>query len=99
TTTTPPPPPPPPPPTTGTPFVASQALLIPVRNNYTGWVGMRFTVGSTSLAVNALGRMCVAGNSGVHTMKLVQTSTNGDLAGGTITINMAGCSAGQYSYG
>jgi hypothetical protein len=89
---------PPPPPPTATPFIATQALAAPIRNDYTGWVGMRFTVGSSPLSVTSLGRMCVAGNSGQHTVKLVLATTNADVPGGSVTINMAGCTPGQYAY-
>ena len=64
---------------TGSPFVLSDPVGI-LRNNFSGWVGMRFTVGSSPLSISALGRICVAGNSGTHTIKLVNTSSGTDVA-------------------
>ena len=69
-----------------------------LRNNYGNFVGMEFTVGNTALSVGQLGRMCVAGNTGCHSVKLVNAATGTDLPGGAVTVNMAGCTAGQYQY-
>jgi hypothetical protein len=69
-----------------------------LRNNYGNFVGMEFTVGNTALSVGQLGRMCVAGNTGSHSVKLVNAATGTDLPGGAVTVNMAGCTAGQYQY-
>ena len=44
------------------------------RNNFSGWVGMSVTVGNTPLTVTALGRMEVAGNTGNHTVQIVNAS-------------------------
>ena len=87
-----------PPPLSGAAFVTSHDLSSRIRNDYTGWVGMRLTVGDVALAVNALGRMCVAGNSGVHTVKLVLASTHTDVPGGSAAVAMDGCTPGRYAY-
>jgi len=82
----------------GTSFVSTYALNSPpLRNDYGGWVGMRFTVGASSLSLSSLGRMCVAGNSGTHTVKLVNASSGLDVA--SVSLNMAGCTAAQFNYG
>jgi hypothetical protein len=79
-------------------FVTTYALNgPPVRNNFSGWVGMKFTVGTSSLSVSSLGRMCIAGNSGTHTVKVVNATTGLDV--GSVSLSMAGCSAGQFKYG
>jgi hypothetical protein len=70
----------------------------PLRNDFSGFVGMRFTVGSAPLDVTSLGRVCVAGNSGTHTVKFVLASTGVDVPGASAAVNMAGCSAGQFVY-
>jgi len=67
-----------------------------VRNNFSGWVGMRMTVGSNSLNVSSIGRLCLAGNLGTHTVKFA--SNGQDVPGGSVTVNMAGCTAGQFVY-
>jgi hypothetical protein len=70
----------------------------PLRNNFTGWVGMAFTVGAGGMTVNSLGRVFVAGNGGTHTVKLVNASTGADVPGASMTVSMAGGIAGQFSY-
>jgi hypothetical protein len=81
-------------------FVTSYNLNNPVlRHDYTGWVGMALTVGSSPLSVSSLGRICVAGNSTTHVVKLVNGSTGSDVAGASASLNMAGCTAGQFVYG
>jgi hypothetical protein len=67
-----------------------------VRNDFGGWVGARLTVGSASLTVNSIGRLCLTGNLGSHTVKF---AANGqDVPGGSVQVNMAGCTAGQFVY-
>ena len=46
-----------------------------LRNDFTGWVGMNLTVGGSAIRVTALGRICLAGNSGTHTVKFVNSGT------------------------
>jgi hypothetical protein len=70
-----------------------------IRNNFTGWAGTNFTVNANPLGVALVGRACVAGNSGSHLVKFVQASTGTDVPGGTATVNMAGCTVGQFVYG
>jgi hypothetical protein len=83
----------------GTTFLTGFALNSPVlRNDFSNFVGMQFTVGSSAITVGALGRLCVAGNSGTHTIKLVNASTGTDIAGGSLALSMAGCTAGQFRY-
>jgi hypothetical protein len=65
------------------------------RNNYTGWIGTEFTVGANPISVAALGRICVAGNTQMHTVEVV--TTTGTLVG-SASVNMAGCTAGQFVY-
>ncbi|MEO7414241.1 MAG: Calx-beta domain-containing protein, partial [Opitutaceae bacterium] len=73
--------------------------LGPVRNDYTGWVGMQIVVGSTPLAVSQLGRMMAPGNSGTHTVKIVLASDGQDVPGGSVAISMNGGAPGQFKYG
>jgi hypothetical protein len=85
------------PPDPNSPFVtgfSSNSL----RNNFTGWVGMKVIVGSTPVTVSSLGRICVAGNTGSHSVKLVDALTGLDLSGGSANISMPGCVAGQFAY-
>jgi hypothetical protein len=58
---------------------------------------MKFTVGSSAITVSSLGRICIAGNAGTHTIKLVNAN-GADVAGGLLSLSMAGCTAGQFKY-
>jgi List-Bact-rpt repeat protein len=81
------------------PFVTGFNLNSPpLRNNFSGWVGMAFTVASTPLNITSLGRVCLPGNSGVHTIKLVNADTGMDVSGGSLTLNMSGCTQSQLQY-
>ncbi len=81
------------------PFVATYNLNNPeLRNNLTGEVGMYLTVGSSPITVESLGRICVAGNSKRHTLRFVNGKTGRDVSGGSVTVSMSGCQAGQFAY-
>ena len=84
--------------TAGTSFVTSETLGT-LRNNYTGWVGMAVTVGPASLVVSTVGRMYAPGNTGTHTVKIVDALTGADVVGGTASISMVGGTPGTFVYG
>ena len=87
------------PPDPSSPFVTAYALSSPsLRNDFTGWVGMKLTVGASSVSVSSLGRICAAGNSGTHTVKFVNASTGQDVVGGSVSLNLSGCTTGQFFY-
>ena len=46
----------------GTPYVTSKTLGT-LRNNFTGWVGMQLTVGSSGLVITSLGRIVAPGTA------------------------------------
>jgi len=80
-------------------FLTGYALNSPpLRNDFSGFVGMKFTVGSSALTVSALGRIFITGNSGTHTVKLVQASNGADVPGGSVSVSMTGGVAGQFKY-
>ncbi|MEO8426037.1 MAG: Ig-like domain-containing protein, partial [Verrucomicrobiota bacterium] len=81
-----------------TPFVTS---FVPgsSENNFSGWLGMGFTVGSAPITVTQLGRLWLSGNSLVHALKLVDATTRADVPNGSVSLSMAGGSAGQFVYG
>jgi subtilisin family serine protease len=83
-----------PPPTSG--FVVAKTLGT-LRNTWTGWVGMQFTVGSQPLSINALGRIAVAGNTVSHQVKIVSAQTGLDMPGASATIAPGG-TPGQFNY-
>src|SRR5262249_29857951 len=71
----------------------------PARNNFSGFVGMKFTVGSMSMSISSLGRVCLGGNSASHTVEIVSAATGAVLPGASAVVNMAGCISGQFVYG
>jgi hypothetical protein len=79
----------------GTSFVTNQTLGT-LRNNFTGNVGYKFTVGSSPVTVTQFGRWVVAGNSGAHTLTLVRQSDNALLA--TVSVPTSGATAGSFKY-
>jgi hypothetical protein len=80
-----------------TPFVIGVGLGA-LRNDFSGWVGMRIAVGSASQTVTQLGRMMAPGNSATHTVKLVKASDGLDVPGGSVAIPMSGGTTGQFKY-
>lgn len=77
---------------------ATAVALDPVlRNDYSGWVGARFAVGTSPIWVNELGRWVVSGNSGQHAVRLVNADGT-DVPGGSVTVNTAGALTGQFKY-
>ncbi|MGZ5434985.1 MAG: CBM96 family carbohydrate-binding protein [Pyrinomonadaceae bacterium] len=82
-----------------TSFVKNKTLGT-LRNNLTGWVGMKFTVSTTPVTVTSLGRIYVTGNTGTHTVKIVNAGTGADVAGASVSINMsAGTAVNGFKYG
>ena len=80
----------------GTNFLTGQTLGT-LRNNYTGFVGFQFTVGSTPVTVYAVGRIVAPGNTGTHTVKLVNANGT-DVPGGSASVATSGGTAGQYKF-
>ncbi len=59
---------------------------------------MTLKVGAAPLNVTSVGRVCLPGNSQIHTVKFVNATTGADIPGGTAPVNMAGCVASQFAY-
>ena len=84
---------------TGTNFVTGFALNAPpLRNDFSGFVGMKLTIGTVPVTITALGRIFVAGNTGTHIVKLVRAADGADVPGGSVSISMVGGTAGQFQY-
>jgi len=60
---------------------------------------MQVVIGASPVTVTELGRIVAPGNSGIHTVKLVNAGDGTDVAGGAVAINMSGGTAGQFQYG
>ena len=69
-----------------TAYVTAVGGLGSLRNNYSGWVGMQIQVAGNPVTVSQLGRMMAAGNTGMHTVKLVKASDGLDVPGGAVTV-------------
>ncbi|HHW49553.1 MAG TPA: DUF4082 domain-containing protein [Clostridiaceae bacterium] len=67
-----------------------------IRNNFSNYVGMKITVGSLPITVTHLGRYYVAGNNGVHTLKIVKASDGTDVA--SVSVNMGSGTADSLGY-
>ncbi len=65
-------------------------------NNYSGWVGMRFMVGSNPLLVRALGRIYINGNTQAHELRLIQATTKATAA--SVLWTASGGTDGQIHY-
>jgi hypothetical protein len=79
------------------PYVSSMTLGT-LRNNYSGFVGMKVIVGSNPITVTELGRIFVAGNVGTHVVKLVNAASGADVAGASVSVTMTGGTPGQFKY-
>lgn len=88
----------PPPPVADTAFVTS-SLATSLRNDYGDFVGFGFTVGASNITVTKLGRWVVSGNSGTHTLKIVDgsystiVSASINTSGLSVGYNFVSCSA------
>jgi hypothetical protein len=56
-----------------------------LRNDVSGWVGFKFTVGSNPLIVSHLYRWVVSGNSGQHVVKITDANGN-DVPNASVTM-------------
>ncbi len=77
-------------------FVTS-ANLGSQRNDFSGWVGMNITIGSSPVTVTALGRMFATGNTGSHTVKIVNANGQ-DVTGTSVSVPMSGGTANNFVY-
>lgn len=75
-------------------WVTSQTLSTTIRSNFQGWLGAKITVGSTPIAIRELGRWVISGNSGTHTVKVVDATTNLDVPDASVSIATAGAPVG-----
>ena len=44
-----------------------------------------------------IGRLCVAGNSGLHLVQFVNVATKAVVPNSAVTVSMAGCTPGQWA--
>jgi Bacterial Ig domain/IPT/TIG domain/Bacterial TSP3 repeat len=79
-------------------FVTGKTLGT-LRNNLTAFVGMKFTTGAAPVTVTSLGRIYVNGNTGTHTVKIVNAGTGADVAGASVSVNTAaGTASNGFKY-
>lgn len=68
-----------------------------VRNNFHSFIGVGIQVGDKDIQVTEIGRMFYAGNAQEHILKIVDVDTKADVA--SVTVNMAGGTVDQFTYG
>lgn len=79
-------------------FVTSVTLsTFALRNNISGWLGTKITTGTSPVIVRELGRWVVSGNTGTHTVKVVNAATSTDVPGASVSVATAGAPVG-FSY-
>ena len=76
-------------------FISGHSMTT-LRNDSTGWLGIKITIGAGDIVVTQLGRWVVPGNTGSHTVKLVHAATGTDVASATVTT--LGAPVGQFQY-
>ena len=90
---------PPPPPPPGNHFVTSMNLAgLSLSNAQPAWTGMQLQVGASPVTVTALGRVYIAGNTGTHTLKLVDAATGDDVPNTSVSVIMTAPSGSQFVY-
>ena len=88
---------------TATPSAASlvpflkPAMLGTPANAASGFYGMAIVVGGVDLEVQTLGRIVIPGNTGIHTLKIVD-SQGVDVPNAFVSVNMAGGTPGVFQY-
>jgi len=60
-----------------------------LRNNFTGYVGAKITVGTSAITVTSLGRVFITGNSQTHTIALYVASTGLPVSGGSVSLALS----------
>src|ERR1019366_2205735 len=78
------------------PTLVPSKTLGTARNNYTGWVGMTITVGTSPMTVTSLGRIVGPGNSLAHIVKIVDPTTGNDVAGASASVATLGGTTGTF---
>lgn len=76
-------------------FVTFQTLSTsPLRNNFNGWLGCKFTTGPSPVVIRELGRWVLSGNSAPHTVRIVDAVTNQTVPGASTSVATAGAPVG-----
>lgn len=65
------------------------------RNDHGGWLGHKFTVGSSSISVVALGRAVLSGNTQAHTVRIVRASDSTVVTSASVATS--GGTAGTFA--
>jgi len=87
--------------TSGTPAsvitsVVTNQTIGTLRNNYSDFVGFAFYVGPSPITVTSLGRWITSGNTGSHTLRIVDYATGATVV--STTINTNGMAANAFGY-
>lgn len=80
------------------PFVQSH-MPGTMRNDFSGYIGMRIDISTNPVIVAQLGRLVVSTNSRAHVLKLVDARTGADLQGGSTIVDTRSATPGAFAYG
>lgn len=70
-----------------------------LRNDWSGWAGMKITIGANPIAVKALGRYAASDSTENHRLRIVDaTRANPFLEVASTVVNMEGSADGQFKY-
>lgn len=79
-------------------FVTSTTLSTSaLRNNSDTWRGFKFTVGANHLVIREMARWVLSGNTGQHTVRIVDAATSQTVPGASVVIDTAASPVG-YKY-
>jgi len=78
-------------------FVTSESLGT-LRNDFTGFVGMKVTVGASPIVVTHLGRWIVPLNNDPHVLKITDADTCGAVIGSSVVVNTNGFPINAFRY-
>jgi hypothetical protein len=68
------------------------------RADFSGWSGIRITVGQIPITLGSLGRWRIAGSTQLHTIRVTDAASGVDVPGASTVVNMAGASDDSFVY-
>src|SRR5205085_4524645 len=75
--------------------VVTSAFIGSPRNDFSGWLGFKFTVQANPITITELGRWIKTGSTASHTIKIVDASNNTIVSA---TISTSGKPSDQFAY-
>ena len=81
------------------PLALNVSTLGSAVNSSTLKYGVNFTVGSTPMTVNRIGRWVLSGNSTTHQLQIFNAATNVQVTGASVTVATSGAPIGEFVWG